>query len=121
MTVHYFKMPQKKGFRICFKNVSFPYSNSFHIYFCVAYSSYFYASIHRVNDKIKKSFNPSWLRVRMYYHIFNNLSELLNGNLAAKIGRGIISVDLMDRDCNCSLPPKVNGECFYEGKYRKSV
>ena len=33
----------------------------------------------------------------MYYHRFNNLSELLNGDLAAKTGWGILSVDLMDR------------------------
>ena len=24
----------------------------------------------------------------------------------------------MDRECNCSLPSKVNGKCFYEGKCR---
>ena len=33
----------------------------------------------------------------MTYHIFNNLAELLNGDLAAKIGREIFSKDLMDR------------------------
>ena len=43
----------------------------------------------------------------MSYHRFNNLSELLNGDLAAKIGREILSADLMDRECNCSLPSKV--------------
>ena len=49
------------------------------------------------------------MRVQMSYHRFNNLEELLNGELAAKIGRGIFSKDLMDRKCNCSLPSKVNG------------
>ena len=52
----------------------------------------------------------------MSYHRFHNLEELLNGNLAAKIGRGIFSKDLMDRKYNCSLPSKVNGKCVYEGK-----
>ena len=42
-------------------------------------------------------FNLSWLRVRMSYHRFNNLAELINGDLAAKIGQGIFSKDLMDR------------------------
>ena len=65
------------------------------VYFCVAYSLYFSAAIHRVNDRLKKSFNLTWLRVRMSYHRFNNLAELLNGYLAAKIGRGIFSKDLM--------------------------
>ena len=52
----------------------------------------------------------------MSYHIFNNLAELLNGDLAKKIGRGIFSKDLMDRKCNCSIPYKVNGKCVYKGK-----
>ena len=54
----------------------------------------------------------------MSYYIFNNLAELLNGDLAAKIGRGIFSKDLMDRECNCYLPSKVKGKCVYEGKCR---
>ena len=44
--------------------------------------------------------------------------ELLIGDLAAKIGRGIFSKYLMDRKCNCSLPSKVNRKCAYEGKFR---
>ena len=54
----------------------------------------------------------------MSYHRFNNLAELLNGDLAAKIRRGIFSQDLLDRQCNCSLPSKVNIKCVYEGKCR---
>ena len=54
----------------------------------------------------------------MSYHRYNNLAELLNGDLAAKIGRGIFSKDLMDRECNCSLQSKVNGKFVYEGKCR---
>ena len=60
----------------------------------------------------------SWIRVRISYHIFNNLAKLLNGDLAAKIGQGIFSKDLMDRECNCYLPSKVNGKCVYKGKCR---
>ena len=46
----------------------------------------------------------------MSYHGFNNLSDLLNRDMAAKIGWGILSVDLMIIECNCSLPSKVDGE-----------
>ena len=53
------------------------------VYFCVAYSRYFSMSIHRAINKLRKTFNPSWLRVQISYHRFNNLSELRNGNLAA--------------------------------------
>ena len=54
----------------------------------------------------------------MSYHRYNNLAELLNGDLTAKIGRDIFSKDLMDRECNFSLPSKFNGKCVYEGKCR---
>ena len=88
------------------------------VYFCVAYSRYFSTSIHRVINRMKKYFYLSWMRVRMSYHRFNNLAELLNRDLAAKIGRGIFSKDLMDRECNCSLPFRGNRKCVYEDKCR---
>ena len=86
------------------------------VYFFVAYLRYFSTAVHRVIDRLKNSFNLTWMRVRMSYHRFNNLEELLNGDLAAKTGRGIFSKHLMDRECNCSLPSKVNGKSVYEGK-----
>ena len=67
------------------------------VYFCVVYSRYFSTSIHKVIDRLKKSFNLTWLRVRMSYHRFNNLAELLDRDLAAKIGRGVFSKDFVDR------------------------
>ena len=66
------------------------------IYFYVAYSPYFSTSIHRLINRLKIYFNLSWMIVIMSYHIFNNLAELINGYLAAKIGRRILSKDLMD-------------------------
>ena len=77
-----------------------------YVYFFVASSRYISSAIHRVIAKLKNSFNLTWLRVKMSYHIFNNSAELLNRDLAAKIGREIFSKDLMDRECNCSLPYK---------------
>ena len=67
------------------------------VYFCDAYSSYFSKETHRVIDRLKKSLNLTWLRIIISYHRYNNLAEQLNGDLAAKIGRGIFSKDLMDR------------------------
>ena len=60
------------------------------VYLCIAYSRYFSTSIHRVTNKLK-TFNLYWMRVRMSYHIFNILDELLNRYLAAKIGQVILS------------------------------
>ena len=73
----------------------------------VAHSRYFSMSIHRVIN------NLSWMRVRMSYHRFNNVAELLNGYLAAKSRRGNFSKDLIDREFNCSLPSEVNEKCVY--------
>ena len=86
------------------------------VYFCVAYSRYFSTAIHRVINRLKRSFDLTWLRVRISYHRLNNLAELLNGDLAAKLGRGIFPKYLMDRECNCSLPSKSNEKCVYKGK-----
>ena len=52
----------------------------------------------------------------MSYHRLNNLAELLNLDLSAKIGLKILSVDLMDIECNSSLPSKINSECVYKGE-----
>ena len=84
--------------------------------FCVAYSGFFY--IYPSGDQqAKHYFILSYLRIRMSYHRLNNLAEVLNGNLAVKIGWGICSKYLMDRKCNCSLPSKFNGKCVDKGKF----
>ena len=49
------------------------------------------------DQQAKDIFNIYWMRVRMSYHIFNKLSELLNGDTTAKIGLVTLSKDLMDR------------------------
>ena len=87
-----------------------------YVYFFVAYSRYFSMSIDRVINRLKWSFNLSCLRVRMSYRRFNYLAELINGDIAAKMGRGIFSKYLMDRKCNCYLLSKVNGKSVYKGK-----
>ena len=79
------------------KNRDVSVKKNINVYFFVAYSRYFSTEIHRVIDRLKKPFNLTKLRVQMSYHIFNNLAELFNGDLATKIGRGIFSKDLIDR------------------------
>ena len=61
------------------------------------------------------------MRVQLPYHGFNNLAEFLNGDLALKIGQGILSCVLMDRKFNCSIPYNINGKWVYEGKCRDFV
>ena len=45
------------------------------VYFCFASSRYFSMAIHRVIDRLKNSFNLTWLRVRMSYHRYKHLAE----------------------------------------------
>ena len=68
------------------------------------------------DQQAKKDFNLSWLRVRMSYHRYNNLAVLIKGDLAAKIGQGILSNDFVGRECNCSLSYKFNIRCVCKGK-----
>ena len=98
-----------------------PLVSYFLVILCNIYMCYFN---YRIENNIifhivlppENLFTLTCLRVRMSHHRFNNFVELLNGDLAAKIGRGIFSKDLMDRKCNCSLISKVNVKCVYEGK-----
>ena len=54
---------------------------------------------------------------QMYYHTYNNLSELLDWELTTNIWRWIHSRGLMDRACNFSDPSKVDFKCVYEGNF----
>ena len=54
----------------------------------------------------------------MTYHIFNNLYKVLNRDLATKVGRGILSCDLMDRAYNFLNPYKIIGRLSKRDKIR---
>ena len=55
----------------------------------------------------------------MYYHIFPNLGELLQGYLVSKIRLNLASKAFLDRECNCNTNTKVKGRCTYGGEYRR--
>ena len=67
----------------------------------------------------KRLINIYRLILRTSYHIFNNLAKFLNGYFAAKIGWGVLSRDLMDRECNSYLTSNINGNHAYEVKCRR--
>ena len=90
--------------------------NILYIYYII-YTLFFYL-YPQGDQQAEKYFNISGLRVQMSYHRFINLAKLLNGYLAAKIGRGLLSRYLMDRECNCYVLYKVNGKCVNKGKCR---
>ena len=62
------------------------------------------------------------MRISMSYHRFTNLLEILQGNLNAKLNKGIDSMDFMDLPCNCSRCTKnAQGHCVYNGECRTSI
>ena len=54
----------------------------------------------------------------MSYHKFSNVRESFQGDLNKKIMKGVISSDLINRDCNCDKRTTRNGACVYNGKCR---
>ena len=67
------------------------------VYFCFCLITLFSYIFPQDDHQDKMYFNLSWLRVWMSYHRFDNFTELLNGDLATKIGCGILSKYLMYR------------------------
>ena len=77
--------------------------------------------IHVVINKLKAFFNFYCLRVQLSYHRFNNLVELLNGDLTEKIGWVIFSEDVVHIKFNWSVPYKDNRKSVYKGNANLNV
>ena len=75
-----------------------------------------------IHNTLKNEKNQalSWLRPRMAYKRHRNLIELLQGDLNTKLNKGLISLDLCSRPCNCDNRSKVNGECAFKEKCRET-
>jgi len=90
------------------------------IFFCVGYSKFWKVPVHAIIKKLKDKHGMKWLRFSMSYHKFSNLREIFQGDLSAKVMKGVESKDFMDRNCNCNNKTKINGRCAYGGKCRKA-
>ena len=92
-------------------------------YFCVGVSNAFKGknAIHVLLKSLRDKHNLKWLRTSMSYHKFSNLRELLSGDLTGKIMKDVVSLDFIDRECNCNKASLVKGECIYGGNCRKSI
>jgi hypothetical protein len=58
-------------------------------------------------------------KVKMTYHRFSNLREVLQGDLSKKLTDDIESMDFKMRDCNCRRDRL--GKCHYRGIYRVPI
>ena len=65
--------------------------------------------------------NLKWLRISMSHHQFSNLREIFKSDLTNKLMEDVISLDFMDRPCNCNKRSFVNGRCAFGGNCRKCV
>ena len=88
------------------------------VYFKIGYSDFWRKPIHKIIKEIKGKFpSLAWLRVSMSYHRFNNVRELFQGDLNAKLADGLRSLDFEDLDCNC----RNREACPYGGRCRRSI
>ena len=57
----------------------------------------------------------------MAYSRFPNLREIFQGDLSKKLTDGLLSLDLMDRPCNCNKNSRcpTTGLCAYKGNCRR--
>ena len=66
-----------------------------------------------------KQYKLIWLRFKMFYHRFPNFCKILGGSVDSKIKTEVISMDFLDRPCNCTTSVRTKkGKCTYKGKCR---
>ena len=63
----------------------------------IGFSKIWRVNIYNVIKKLRDSNGIKWLRMRMSYHRFPNLGELLQEDLVSKIRRNLASKDFLDR------------------------
>ena len=67
-------------------------------YFCIGFSQLWREKIHSVIKRLQNVHDLKWLRVRMSYHRFPNLGEVLQGDMVGKLRKGTGSKDFLDRE-----------------------
>ena len=54
----------------------------------------------------------------MAYKRYRNLGELLQSDLSKKLNKDLVSLDYMERPCNCPAHCRINDKCPYGNKCR---
>jgi len=72
-------------------------------------------------SETKKRCDLTWLRFSVSHHRFPNSSELLHGDSSSKLNKNVVSLDFMDRRCNCNESNYINGGCPHGGDCRKCM
>ena len=52
----------------------------------------------------------------MSYHKISNLREMFQADLGNKLLTDIKPLDFLPKECNCTKPSKVDGQCIFKGK-----
>ena len=88
-------------------------------FFCVRIFKFWGAKIHKMIKTLQDAFSLSWLWVRMLYHWFTNLHELLHGDLDEKLNADIFLKDFENKQCNFNMQSTGNDGCPYNGQCRQ--
>ena len=56
----------------------------------------------------------------MCYHRFMNICELFQAELKRKLLRGVMSLDFINRPCNCGKKSTVTSNCVYGNRCRNA-
>ena len=80
-------------------------------YFCIWLSQLWQEKIHSFIKRLQKHHGLRWIRVRIYYHWFPNLGEILQGDIVGKIRKRIGLKYFLNLECKCNSTIKVKGKC----------
>ena len=82
----------------------------------VGFTNFWRKPIHKTLNKIKAAFpSPKWLRISMFYHQFQNLRELFQGDLNTNILEDVTLLDF-EQPCNCK-----KDKCIYNRNCRSKI
>ena len=102
-------------------NSTYHKHNTRNVYFVHGHSKFWSnlkEPIHKIITKAFKSNNLDWLRIRMTYRRYTNISELLQSDLSKKLNKDLVSLDYMERPCNCPAHCLIDNKCPYGNKCR---
>ena len=87
------------------------------VYILSRYSGHWRTPIPNTIKRLRKKYGLGWLRVRMLNKRHQNLKEMLLGDIATKVMKGIQPTEYVKatrkKKCNCRQSSKVDGKCLW--------
>lgn len=87
------------------------------VYILARYSGNWRTPITNTIKRLKKKYGLGWLRVRMLHKRHQNLKEMLLGDIATKVMKGVSPTEYVKatqkKKCSCRQSSKVDGKCLW--------